>query len=210
MPHYRNARECLAAVVQRYKNIRTYSDAGAVRPRGNKGLASCWFETQYEAPNFFRYEFTTPHPYRPLRHCTTKTILGANDGGSYHYKHYPRSEPTIEQGHNLPREISRATGVSQGTAHTIGKLLISEVSGLSLGDLRRPRFRQFRLFQGVLCFCISGIHPRRGRLTAWVGVHDLLLRKLISHDFRHEEVRWNIAIDQPLSNTIFDAPKIGI
>jgi hypothetical protein len=207
MPLYRNARECLSAVVERYKGISSYSDTGSVRPFGGKGLASCWFQTQYQAPSFFRYEFAKPHPYRPLRHLITRNVIGSNTEGSYYFVCYPRSEPTLEQRNSVQREISRATGVSQGTAHTIGKLLIPEVTGFSLTDLLRPRFRRFREFEGVRCFSISGIHPRRGRFTVWVGVGDLLLRKLISHSFRHEEVRSNIVLNQPIAKGVFNVPK---
>jgi hypothetical protein len=127
----------------------------------------------------------------------------------YYYKHFPRSEPKLEQSANLARLVSRATGVSQGTAHTIGKLLVADVYGFSLTDLRRPRFRRSRDFEGVTCLCISGIHPRRGRVTVWLGAKDLLLRKIIDHEFHREEVRQHIVVDQPIHEQVFDIPEAG-
>ena len=56
MALFRNAHECLHAVVARYAAIQTYTDVGGVRPIGTVGPASCWFETHFAAPERYRFQ----------------------------------------------------------------------------------------------------------------------------------------------------------
>lgn len=206
MTLYSNARECLHAVVKRYSEIRTYTDIGFVRPRDG-GFPSCWFESAYESPNRYRFKFVTAHPFRPLRHVTTTTILGSNGENGYYFTQYPRLAPQFESCRSLASAINRAAGVSQGTSRTISQLLLPGVRGVAPTNLHRLRFRRSREIDGVLCYCISGINPRGERLTFWVGVNDLLIRKLISHAFRHEEVRTNISVNHVLTDDVFSVPQ---
>lgn len=206
MALFRNAHECLHAVVARYAAIQTYTDVGGVRPIGTVGPASCWFETHFAAPERYRFQFVTPHPYWPLRHILTKSIIGSDGTKPYFYKHFPRRPPEIEGTENVPRVIASATGVSQGTAATVGKLFFPATRGFKLPDLLRPRFKRNREFDGVKCITISGRNPRGGRYTVWLGAEDLLLRKLVAHDFKREEIRHRIVVDEAVNDRCFEVP----
>ena len=207
MPIYRTARECLAAIELNYRALQSYQDIGAVRPIGAPQRISCWFETQFVRPQQFRFQFISPHPYRPLHHIQTKYIVGGDDSTAYFYRKDHEAKPIVEIEENLEMAVAGATGISLGSAHTIGNLLLDCVEGFSLAMLKRPRFRKSRILNGIYCHRISGQHPRGGCIVIWFGAHDLIVRKLVHHRFKHEEVRFSIRTNLPIPSETFHAPK---
>lgn len=207
MPLVRNAREGLAALLERYRGLRSYADSGFVRPLKAGAEKTCWFETLFKEPQQFRFEFVRPHPYRPLRHLLATTVIGTSGSHTYFFRHRTRSGRTVEQVETVELAVAMATGISCGSAHTIGSLLLTSVGGLALQDLRRPRFRASRHFGGISCTVISAIHPTGGRVTFWFGRDDLLLRRVISHRERSEEVRLNVRANEEVSDASFEVPN---
>ncbi len=116
----------------------------------------------------------------------------------------------MEQEKSLEMAVAGATGISSGTAHTIGELLFDEVGGSSFLDLKRIRFRRTREIDGVHCVAISGLHPNGGRITAWFGVDDLLLRRKLRKHSRGktDELRFRVESDSDCSLDFFCIPKI--
>jgi hypothetical protein len=206
MPTYQNARKCLSAIAARYRLLESYVDEGFVRPYGSSGPKNCWFDTQFSRPGCFRFQFSTPHPYPPLRHLVTRTVIGSDGTTPYFSTEYPGAVPKTDIEASLALAVAGATGISRGTAHTIGNLLLESVGGVSPLIMNRPRFRRSRVFEGEHCGRITGIHPRGGRITVWFGTSDLLLRKVVNHTFRREEVRKNIRIDQSPDQAAFRLP----
>lgn len=206
---YNNARECLAAIATRYQALESYTDDGFVRPFGSSGPNRCWFKTQFRRPGLFRFQFATPHPYTPLRHIVTKTVIGSDGTTAFFSTQRHDSAPRTEIEDSLELAVAGATGISMGTAHTIGSLLLDCVGGFALPMLNRPRFRRSRQLDGQHCGRITAIHPRGGRVTVWFGTSDLLLRKLVWHRTNREEVRKNICIDQTPDQAEFLVPAFG-
>jgi hypothetical protein len=206
MPTYNNARECIAAIIARYRVLDSYADEGYVRPSGSTGPNECWFDTQFSRPSLFRFQFSRPHPYPPLRHLVTKVVVGSDGTTAYSRIEHDGlvRKNDIEQ--NLGLAVVGATGISRGAAHTIGNLLLECVGGFSLSMLNRPRFRRSRGFLGEHCGRITGIHPRGGRITVWFGTSDLLVRKIVRHRTKNEEVRENIRIGQSMDQAVFRVP----
>lgn len=207
MGTYRNAREFLVEVATRYRAIVSYSDVGVVRPTWKPDPLSCWFETQYENPGRFRFQFIRPHPYRKLRHLLTKYIAGSDGTAAYFVTEERGQSPVVETQESLEMAVAGATGISQGTAHTIGGLLLECVGGFSFSMLQRPLFRSARNFDGVACYRVSGVFPPIGRFTLWVGMQDLLLRKVVNHSHRKEEIRFKIEVNKPINPEVFGVPK---
>jgi hypothetical protein len=207
MPIYNNARECIAAIIARYRMLDSYVDEGYTRPSGSSGPDKCWFETQYARPDLFRFCFSRPHPYPPLRHLVTHVVIGSD--GTTPYFRVERNGTVLINNveESLGLAVAGATGISNGTAHTIGSLLFDSVGGFSLSMLGRPRFRRSREFGGEHCGRITGIHPRGGRVTVWFGTSDLLVRKIVRHRIRSEEIRKNICVDQPIDQVVFRVPR---
>ena len=210
MATYRNARNFLETASAKYRALRSYSDVGVVRPLSAPEPLSCWFETDYEAPGKFRFQFIRPHPYPKLRNCLTKYIAGSDGTQAYFYTEERGSKPIVELEPSLELAVAGATGISEGTAHTIGRLLLDRVGGFSLTMLTHLRFRTCREFDGVLCRRVSGLHGSWGRVTLWFDYNDLLLRKLDHHRARREEVRFKIRVNAPLSPERFNVPSSEI
>ena len=207
MPLFRNAHECLAAISEQYRSLTSYADDGFVRAFGSRGPKTCWFQTLFKQPQQFRFEFSTPHPYPPLRHIVTTSVVGTSGTAAYFASRHPRTGRSIEPVETLELAVAGATGISHGAAHTIGSLLFNSVRGFSLQMLKRPRFRAYREFGGTLCSVITGQHPRGGRITVWFGRDDLLLRKVVRHWAKSEEVRLNIRPNAEVSDSAFGAPS---
>jgi len=209
MPTFQNARTYLREVVRRYRELLSYSDTGmSYRPHCRRDRL-CTFETDYSRPADFRFHFESPHPYRPLRHLTTQTTVGIRNAKPYFVTRYYQGDGRAETPEDLDLAIAGATGISSGTAHTIASLLFPEVSGFSLLDLRRIRFRRSRVVDGVRCVAVSGLHPYGGgRYTAWFGEQDFLLRRLLTSRFKAEENRTNIRTSHVISEDRFAPPRV--
>src|SRR5580765_7716705 len=66
MPLFRNARACLEATAARYAALSSYSDVGVAEDISKLRRPSCWFNTQFESPTLYRFQFVTAHPFWPL------------------------------------------------------------------------------------------------------------------------------------------------
>lgn len=208
MPTFRNAREFLEAVVRRYRELSSYSDTGRSHCPNCRRERLCTFRTDFVAPNNFRFAFESPHPYRRLKHLKSQVVVGTHLGKQYFYDKTYSDTPSIEIPESLELAIAGATGISSGTAHTIGALLFPEVGGFTMLDLRCLRFRRDRVVDGIQCVAVSGLHPRGGRYTAWFGTHDLLLRRIVRAKFRAEELRREIRVGHALADDLFLPPPI--
>lgn len=189
MARHPNARAYLQAVHAHYRSLQAYSDSGLSRAMDPRRPHVCRFETRYLAPGLFRFAFERAHPSPNLKHRVSRSVVGHDGDSAYlHVQHHGRPA-TLNRPGSLDIALAMATGISSGTAHTIGALLFADVSGWSLLDLRRLRFRHHRIVAGVRCVCVSGIHPRGGRVSAWFGADDMLLRRLLDSRLGAEELR---------------------
>jgi hypothetical protein len=189
MPLHSSARAYLEAVHAHHRALPAYGDTGWSRPLSPRQPGVCRFETRYLSPGYFRFAFERPHPFPPLKHKITRSVVGHDGDSAYLHTQHDGRPASLSRPGSLDLAVAMATGISSGTAHTIGALLFAEVGGWSLLDLRRLRFRRQRVVSGVRCVCVSGIHPRGGRVSAWFGAEDMLLRRLIDGRTGTEEVR---------------------
>lgn len=210
MPLYSNARAYLEAVYARYRALAGYSDTGLSRCLSQKYPRLCTFETKYQRPHCFRFAFQSPHPSQRRRNLTSECVVGHDGASPYFYSKFYSGPPNLEAEESLDLALAGATGISSGTAHTIGALLFAEISGFTLLDLKRIRFRRNRLVMGVKCVCITGLHPRGDRFTAWFGEEDMFLRRLYRSKFKSEELRFNPIEALSLGAEAFLAPNAGI
>jgi hypothetical protein len=185
----------------------TYEDNGTVkRLNGDDPPYQTDFATLYKSPTLFRFEFSRPHPYPPLRHVVTKQVVGFDGSVAYAKTEQYKKTPRIEARENLDMAIAGATGISSGAAHTIGRLLLRQVTGLSISDLIDTRLREDQAINGVPCYCISARHPRSGgELEYVIEKNSLLIRRVRTHfeKFIGVESRDGIRINQPLDDGLF-------
>jgi hypothetical protein len=189
MPRHPNARAYLEAVHAHHRSLPAYSDTGLSRPLSPRRPGVCRFETRYLGPGLFRFAFERAHPHPSLKHKVSRSVVGHDGDSAFLHTQHFGAPATLSRPGSLDLAVAMATGISSGTAHTIGALLFAEVGGWGLLDLRRLRFRRHRRVAGVRCVCVSGIHPRGGRVTAWFGAEDMLLRRLLDSRSGSEELR---------------------
>ncbi len=111
---------------------------------------------------------------------------------------------------SLRSVVAGATGISSGSAHTIGQLLLPEIGGRSIMDLHEPQFDNDTSIDGVACHCITGQRPKGRAQEIWIEKETLLLRKVISWDqtSRSVQVRENIRVNEEMASTFFACPTL--
>ncbi len=204
------AEDLLQDMADLYASMASYTDSGAVHIKldTSEQPYSQTFRTAFKRPAFFRFEFSRPHPYQKLRHVLTRYVAGFDGKAAYVVTQRHDAPPTRDERPSLEDAIAAASGVSSGAAHTIARLLLPDVRGLSILDLVDASFNPDRAVDGVACYSVTARHPKNGTTTEfWVEKHSLLLRKVIRKlgKFPSEEVRELIRVDEPLGDGLFEA-----
>lgn len=204
------AQELLRDVVARYAAMSSYTDSGVVRQwfKASDAPRETQFSTSFRRPAFFRFEFSSPHPFPPLRHIITKHVVGSDGKTAYSLTKEHEGTPRLETEESLSMAVAGATGISVGAAHTIGRLLFHEVGGVSLLDLTDPRFNEETEIDGLSCYSVIARHPKGPELELWIETDTLVLRKFIKGygEVPTEELRHNIRVDEQVDLSVFGIP----
>jgi hypothetical protein len=205
-----DAKDVLRSVVEKYASIGSYSDTGQVTTRiAATGLVHrITFSTVYQRPSLFRFTFFRPHAHPPLGHLMTEHAAGYD--GTVGYCVAKRSDGTTARRSPISLEIAiaRATGVSSGSAHTIGRLLLPQVQGQSILDLVDAQRGEDVAINGTSCYSITARAARGDRQQEfWIEKDSCLLRQRITRSEQSEsvEVRENISVDLSLTDRLFAA-----
>ena len=191
MASYSSAKEFVNAVIARYRAMVNYTDTGYVKARLGAADHVIYFQTARGEGGDFRFSFDRPHPYPPLRHRVTRHVVGRCSGKSYFSSNRPDGRNSVVLRDDFGLAIAGASGISVGAAHSIALLLFEEVGGCSFADLKRPRLRSPKEVDGVSCYRVTGLQNRHP-VTLFVGIHDLIIRKIAYRRFKIDEIRLNI------------------
>ncbi len=193
----------LRRMVARYASLTSYVDTGEVRTRlaTSGAVYRVRFSTLYQKPSFFRFSFFRPHPHPPLGHLVTEHVVGCDGHHAYSLVRRHDGAPAERSDQALGAAVARATGISSGSAHTIGRLLLPEVGGLSILDLRDPKLNPDVELDGVACYSVTARSARGGARELWIEKERLLLRRITGA--RSEELRENIQVDEALGENLF-------
>jgi hypothetical protein len=201
-----DARAVLRRVSQTYSAMTSYADSGAVKSViGDDPTYQTNFATLYKAPSLFRFEFSSPHPYPPLRHIVTKHVVGFDGSTAYSTWQEYQKAPRLRTEESLDLAVAGATGISRGSAHTIGRLLFPKLSGVAIGEPLDARFADDTLIGDIPCFVILAVYRRGFEDEYAIEKQSLLIRRLRSHTGKSpaEEYRENIRVDQPIDDGLF-------
>jgi hypothetical protein len=103
-----------------------------------------------------RFTFFSPHPHPPLAHIITEHAAAFDGTEGYVVMKRPEDIRAIRTVKSLKLAIAGATGISSGSAHTIGRLLLPDVEGMSVLDLINPRFNPAADLDGTSsCYSIK-------------------------------------------------------
>jgi hypothetical protein len=214
MSHSIDAHRVLQEVVARYASFASYADEGSVsqRLRSHGAEHVIRFSTAYRKPFHFRFDFTRPHAHPPLAHIVTRFAV-MTDGTAVHSVMQRHSEPPqVETAESLQLAIARATGISAGSAHHIARLLLPQVTGLSLLDLVDARLEPDTTIGSTPCYWLAALHPRSGELTRLCIEKDtLLIRRTQTHmgTSPSEETREGIRVNTPFDDVLFKPDAAG-
>jgi hypothetical protein len=206
-----DAPDVLRAAVERYAALGAYSDTGEVMTRiaATGTVHRITFSTLYQRPSFFRFTFFNPHPHPPLGHLVTEHSVGYDGTVGYSVAKRPDGAVDRKSPISLEAAVARATGISSGSAHTIGRLLLPKVHGLGLLDLVDAHRGDDVLIEGKSCYSVTARSPKgyRRQEELWIEKDSYLLRRRITRSGQSEsvEARENISIDSPQPNSLFVA-----
>jgi hypothetical protein len=189
MPLLLSAAKTVRRVLDVNAKLRAYADHGFVRELFEGRRVAVTFATSFRYPRSFRFDFQSPHPYKPLRSSASRASIGNDKIGPYFWSSHFGDLPTIEDEENLLMAVAGATGISRGSAHTIATLLLPETGPGTLNRLRRLRKLPSSTLRGTYCLGVVGRHPAGGQVQVYVGANDFLVRKVVHRHLQHIELR---------------------
>lgn len=183
------AREILDRMEKTYSSCKSYRDSGVVKTvyitAKEKRTEERPFTTAFVRPDRFRFEYR-------------RGIEGPRGGESRYivWRNGPEVEtwwdfrPGFAKPESLNMGLAGATGVSGGSAHRIPALLLSEVEGRRLTEIKDARRIDDATFDNVDCFRIEGKFLD-DPMTLWIDKASFLVRKIDEQndfgDFQTEE-----------------------
>ena len=204
----KEAGELLQQVVARYAAFLSYADEGTVRTRlrSEDPELIIPFSTLFRKPACFRFEFRRPHAYPPLRHIVYRHLVVSDGSTVQIVRDRPGHALQIETTDSLELAVAGAAGISSGSAHTIARLLLPQVGGLSLLHLSDPQRLPDISLGPADCYQVEAKYPRGGGLARLCIEKDTLLLRRIGtarDRFADDEARASIRVDQPLEMSLF-------
>ena len=202
-----SADRILARVAQTYASMQSYKDRGVVLrylpPDAPPNETS--FETAFTRPALFRFAFVAHHPYPPLRHIAWPAVVWSDGVDSFSRYDYGTGPPETHEAKSLALAIAGATGVSGGAAHTVPRLLMPEIGGFSITELKSNTLLGVENIEGETCYHLVGEAPGIGQIHVWIGTESALIRKLQEHlgTTLQEEIRRDIHVNEQIPRERF-------
>jgi hypothetical protein len=191
----------IEALTQRYAAMRSYQDRGVVRNwlmPGEPPIETP-FETSYSAPNLFRFSFDCPHPFPPLAHIVTRYVVGFDGHRAYVWRQHADDAPELDVASDISMMVGGVACVSSGASHIITRLLLPQVGGIALRDLRDLSVVGGETVDGVPCRRVSGTHPKGQGWVMVIERESNLLRSVArgAKDIvqQHQAIQVNESID---------------
>ena len=211
MPTADYAKALLQEVAARYASITSYSDCWEVHRHldDNSSVFTTIFSTLYKMPSLYRFEFERPHPYPPLQGIVTRNAVIFDGSTAYTWRQSGTDAPQAKCAESLSLAIAGATGVSSGSAHRIGRLLIPAMGGLSIVDLVDLRQREDTVVDGTPCYSVAARYPKSTTVDMEFVIEKdaLLIRRILTlggaSRFSATELRHSIHVDEPIDDAMF-------
>lgn len=204
--HNSDPKAILVKMSHRYGTFSSYEDVGIVvstidRATGGD-IEKKPFKTFFARPRLFRFEWIDYFPWKDGR----LYVIWSNGRAAFSYSQPDR----YEEKESLELAIAGATGISRGAAYTIPTMLMNDRSGFTFTDLNNPKLANEEMFEGELCYHVTGRHSSGALYDLWISKRDYLLRKSRNEskyeDYTaiEEEIHRNIKINQPIAKNVFE------
>ena len=211
MPTADHAIALLEEVAARYASITSYSDCGAVHTHliDDDRISTTTFSTLYRQPSLYRFNFERPHPYPPLQKIITRHAVVFDGSTAYTWKQKGNDAPQTEVAENFSLAIAAATGISSGSAHRIGRLLIPTIGGLSILDLVNLSQGIDTVVDSTPCYSVAARYPKCASpdIEFVIEKDALLIRRIKTlggaRGFSSTELRHSIRVNEPIDDAMF-------
>ncbi len=145
----------IAKMAETYAKCKSYQDTGTVKTifiqDGGNRTDEKPFATAFARPDQFRFEYKEKvDSFLKEKPC----YIVWRKGDEILTWFFAR--PDITKVKSLSSGIAGATGVSGGSAHTIPALLLPEVGGRKLSDIKEAKLLEDGIFDNVNCYRIQG------------------------------------------------------
>ena len=191
-------------MLAKYSLLKSYQDRGVVLTKwpDKSEPDEISFATFFRRPDRFRFDWTSHHPFPPLRHLKTQHVIWYDGTGAFHYM--DGEDGGVEPQESLFMAVAGATGISKCSALTVFNMLMPEMGARSFAELRSLDLQQ-GVFEGSDCHCIRGQDSQGEEQKLCIG-NDYTLR-CVSESFRagrlSQEIRREIHVDEPIDDDVF-------
>lgn len=188
---------------ERYTGLQAYQDEGVLLSQlpGSDFVNETKFATFFSRPDRFRFDWTSHHPYPPLKHITTEHCIWQSAAGVFTWWQDHGTTPETD----LHHAISGAKGVSGGSSYTVPAMLLGT----------EPVFASERLAvqvitvaetEGIDCHCVIAFDARKRPYRLYIGRDDMLLHRVSSSVMdgsTSDEIRRGIRTDHLIDEAVF-------
>jgi outer membrane lipoprotein-sorting protein len=192
-----------------YDTAKSYQDVGIVQ-RSSSSQPDVFdlensFTTFFVRPARLRFQWADIQFREPQQ----SNIIWSDGKDVFSYSHLMG----LEKEESISMAVAGATGTSSGAAHTVTTLLMRDVSGFRITEMKGLTLLREENFEGTDCFVVRGNHPFGFPIDIWVGKNDFLLRKMRQQSGNdgdiEEEIRRDVKLDEAIPATEFqyDVPS---
>lgn len=194
--------QIIEKMAAQYASVKSYQDVGVVQEVFGSGRIHKVneFKTYFVRPDLIRFEWRDA----PEESRDSRPNIFWSDGAEifslYNFSDGP------EKAENISRAVAGATGISRGAAHTIPRLLLTDVIGFSLTEMHRVTFLSHETFEGEECFVVRGFHPFGFSIDVWISKRDMLIRKIREEGKNgtfEEDIRREVKINNKIPESTF-------
>lgn len=192
---------------ERYATLQTYQDEGVLLSQlpGSDFVNETKFLTFFRRPDRFRFDWTSHHPYPPLKHLTTDHCIWQSAKGVFTWCQDRGTMPED----NLHLAISGAKGVSGGASYTVPAMLLATEPVFASERLTVQAITEAET-EGIDCYCVVAFDPLKRPYRLYIGRDDRLLHRVSSSVMEgstSDEIRRAIRTDQPIEDSIFSIDR---
>jgi hypothetical protein len=167
------------------------------------------FNTVFSKPNLFRFEFASPHPYKPLAHAVSTTICGFDGRSAYLWTKSYDQVARIEECESILMAVAGATGISSGSATNIAQLLFPDIGVEAFAALTDISWGDGEQVEENDCVEVRArLRDADVEMCLFIDEKQLLVRKFVTRfdSFSSQDVRTNIRINHSVATKRFNRP----
>ena len=204
-----DAMSLVDSVIETYRHLKTYRDAGLVSAWNERTRTDDMFSTQFLSPQRFRFDYLSSHPDPELSGEAIYHGIVLNELGVFSYIRHFDSKGNMTEVRSIGDAVARLAGVSFGAVHMIARLLLDEVPGMSLRDFVGFRLAEDLVVSGIPCKHVHCSTPM-GQSVLAIESASLLIRRVTHNNpkFQCEESRSEVSINGDIDEKVFVEPFV--